>query len=98
MRNLLAFLAALTLTVGGLGWYLDWFRVRSEPAPEGQRGLSIDINTSKIGADLHRGEQNLQKIIEGAGKEGSGEPERKPVAKGGRPGPRAKAPARIDND
>src|SRR5206468_721027 len=49
MRNMLAFLAAVVLTVGGLGWYLDWYKVRSHPAEEGHHNLSIDINTTKIG-------------------------------------------------
>ena len=106
MRNVLAFVAALALTGGGLGWYLDWFRVRSQPAPEGQRSLSIDINTAKIGADLHRGEQNLQKILESAGKsaEGThrpadpGAPEKKPAAQDGKAGPRTRAATRADHD
>jgi hypothetical protein len=88
MRNLLAFLAAATLTVAGLGWYLDWYRIRSQPAPTGQRSLTIDINTSKIGADIHKGEQGLQKMLENKDKEkdkdsakGSGQDDRGGVEK-----------------
>ena len=33
MRNLLAFLAAMTLTLLGVGWYLDWYQLRRTPAP-----------------------------------------------------------------
>src|SRR5207302_414388 len=68
MRNLLAFLGALSVTVGVAGWYLDWYRVRSHPAPTGHKSVSIDIDTGKIGQDLHRGEQGIQKVIEAAGK------------------------------
>src|SRR5262245_43102493 len=63
MRNLLAFLGALTLTLAGVGWYLDWYKVRSSPTPSGQRGVTIDINTGKIGKDLLQAEQGLQKKL-----------------------------------
>ena len=56
------------VTVVAVGWYLDWYKVHSLPAPAGHRHLTIDINTVKIGADLHKGEQNLQKMLEDSGK------------------------------
>jgi hypothetical protein len=59
MRNLLAFLAAVVLAVAGLGWYLDWFRIKATPAPTGQRSLQIDIHTDKITSDIHRGGEYL---------------------------------------
>jgi hypothetical protein len=68
MRNLLAFLAALTLTVGGLGWYLDWYKLRSSPAADGHRNVTIDVDASKIGQDLYKAEQNLQKKLVEHGK------------------------------
>jgi hypothetical protein len=71
MRNLLAFLAAVTLTFFGLGWYLGWYRLHTSPADPGHRNVTIDINTVKIGEDLERGEQKLHEIIERAGKDGA---------------------------
>jgi hypothetical protein len=59
MRNMLAFLAALTLTVGGIGWYRDWFHIQSQPTAPGTRSVEIDINTKKIGEDLRKGEEKL---------------------------------------
>jgi hypothetical protein len=35
MRNLLAFVAAVVLTVAAVGWYLDWYHVGTAP---GRRG------------------------------------------------------------
>ncbi len=60
MRNLLAFLAAATLTLIGVGWYLDWFNFRSIPAESGHRQLNIDVNTEKISEDLHKAEQKVE--------------------------------------
>jgi hypothetical protein len=83
MRNLLALLAALLLLFAGVGWYRDWFKVHSQPTSPGHRNVNIDIDTHKIGQDLHRGEQRLQQILESS-KDAKGDP--------------AKVPASIDND
>jgi len=64
MRNMLALLAAALLTVIGLGWYLGWYKVSSQPASvPGQHSVQIDIDTHKIGNDLEQGEKKLEKII-----------------------------------
>jgi hypothetical protein len=68
MRNLLALLGLVLLAFLGLGWYLDWYRVTPKPASDsGHRSVEIDINTKKIGADVHRGveagEQKLHDLL-----------------------------------
>jgi hypothetical protein len=69
MRNLLAFLSAVTLTFFSLGWYLGWYKFHSSTATTGHRSVTIDINTVKISQDLERGEQKLHQLLENAGKE-----------------------------
>src|SRR5437879_6340876 len=64
MRNTLALVGAAVVTFGGLGWYLDWFMVRSNPAPPGHRNLNIDIDTIKITEDLHKGGVKVQEVLE----------------------------------
>jgi hypothetical protein len=59
MRNLLAFTAAVVLTVAGLGWYLGWYRVHSAPASDGHHKVNIDINTDKITDDIERAEKKI---------------------------------------
>jgi hypothetical protein len=65
MRNLLAFLMLLLLVFAGLGWYLDWFKVRSAPGTDGHTTLSIDVNTVKAYTDVskaaHKGAELLDK-------------------------------------
>jgi hypothetical protein len=63
MRNLLAFLAALLLTVVGLGWYLDWFKFASVTGGDGHRQVTIDINTNKISKDIHHAEEEVQEKL-----------------------------------
>src|SRR5262245_35010363 len=64
MRNLLALVGLAVVAFGGVGWYLDWFNIRSTPAPVGPRGLNIDIDTVKIKEDLHRGSVKVQQALE----------------------------------
>ncbi len=73
MRNLLAFLAAAVLTFLGVGWYLDWYHVRSSPAAAGHHRVDIDIDREKIVEDVQKGEQKLQNALE-KDKKGSTEP------------------------
>jgi hypothetical protein len=84
MRNLLAFLAALTLTFFGVGWYLGWYKLHSSPADPGHRNVTIDINTVKISEDLERGEQKLHEFIDKAGKDGTPKEKDKAGEKGAR--------------
>jgi hypothetical protein len=64
MRNMLAFLAAVTLTVIAVGWYLDWFALHRVPADSGHRSWTVDMNTEKIGKDLTEAEHKVQQKIE----------------------------------
>jgi hypothetical protein len=64
MRNMLAFLAMIALAVGGTGWYLGWFEVKSAPGSAGHRDYNIDINTVKLGDDLHKGASKVEKLLE----------------------------------
>jgi hypothetical protein len=67
---MLALFAAVLLTVVGLGWYLDWYKVRSQPASvPGQHSVNIDIDTTKISTDLQKGERKIQQMLENKGKE-----------------------------
>ncbi|HLW64349.1 MAG TPA: hypothetical protein VKS79_03450 [Gemmataceae bacterium] len=68
MRNLLAFLGAVIVTVAVLGWYLGWYNISSTPTgTPGHSKLEVDINSDKIGKDVKKGEQNVQDFIEKKG-------------------------------
>lgn len=75
MRNLLAFVAAAVLTFLGVGWYLDWYRVKSSPADTGHHRMDIDINGEKIIQDVQKGVEKGEKKLQNAlDKKGSTEP------------------------
>jgi hypothetical protein len=67
MRNTLAFLAALALTVAAAGWYLGWYHIQAMPGHAGHESVNIDIDTGKAGQDLHKGEQKVEKLLEKKG-------------------------------
>ena len=64
MRNMLAFVAAAALTVVGVGWYLGWYGVSSTPTQEGKCSINIELNTTKIDADLRKGEDKIHQALE----------------------------------
>jgi hypothetical protein len=53
MRNLLALGAAALLIFLGLGWYLDWYRLKTTQGEDGHRQINIDLNTNKITEDVN---------------------------------------------
>ena len=64
MRNLLALAAAALIAFAGIGWYLGWYRVQSNPTSTG-RHISIDVNTPKIKEDVGRGKERLRDWLDG---------------------------------
>jgi hypothetical protein len=57
-------IGAAALTFAAVGWYLGWYHVHSVPAEAGHRAVDIDVNTEKIGEDIHKGEQKIEQAIE----------------------------------
>jgi hypothetical protein len=98
MRNLLAFLAVLTLTFTGVGWYLGWYHVQWLPAPSGHRRLVIDVDTAKVvddtGKGLDKGRKHLNEIADKNRKDQKPVPAEKDPAFVGPllPGPAAQVP------
>jgi len=64
MRNMLALLAVAGLSFAGAGWYLGWYHVEKAPAAEGHRAVHIDINSQKISADLKKGGERVQGVLD----------------------------------
>jgi hypothetical protein len=67
MRNLLALLAALVLAFVGIGWYLGWYQVKTEPAIlSGHQKVDIDINSDKIVTDVKKGKEMVNEMRKNA--------------------------------
>ena len=63
MRNMLAFIAGAVITVGAVGFYLDWFNLRSTPSSNGHKSYTLDVDTAKISDDVHKAEQKVEQRL-----------------------------------
>ncbi len=73
MRNTLAFLAAAVLVIAGLGWYLDWYKIGTEPGQGGHNEVTIDINARKVKSDVKKGaEAGAEEVQQALKKDGAG--------------------------
>jgi hypothetical protein len=64
MRNLLALVGAVALTFVAVGWYLGWYQIHTAATSSGHNEVEIDFNTPKIKADLNKGKQKVQQMLD----------------------------------
>jgi hypothetical protein len=69
MRNLLALTGAAVLAFAGVGYYLDWYKIKpNTPSITGHQNVNVDINGGKIADDLHKGiqkgEEKLHTVLD----------------------------------
>ncbi len=62
MRNLLAFFAALVLAFLAVGWWQDWYKIRTSTT-DGHPTFSIELKTEKIGDDTKKAQDYVAKAI-----------------------------------
>src|SRR5262249_53300037 len=88
MRNLLAFVAAVGITLHRVGGCLDGYQIKSAPAPAGHNNVNIDFNRVKIADDVHKGVQKgEEKLHDVLDKKPKPEEKDKPVVIPGIPMP-----------
>lgn len=68
MKNILALIGAAVVILGGLGWYLGWYRLATEPAADGHRKIQIDVDTAKIRGDVQKGKEKIKDALAKDGK------------------------------
>jgi hypothetical protein len=83
MRNLLALVGGAVVIFAGVGWYLDWYKIKSDPAPAGHQNVNIDFNRVKIAEDVNKGiqksEQKLQNVLDKEHVDSTGKPAPSPT-------------------
>ena len=78
MKNILALVGLVIVLFVGLGWYLGWYKVATEPAADGHRKINVDLDTKKITTDIKSGTQKVGDVIHPDSKGTSPTPEKKP--------------------
>jgi reverse gyrase len=69
MRNILAFVGALVVTLVVVGWYENWFQFRTTAGADGNRNISIDIDSKKVSEDVKQTEKKIETFIDEKSKE-----------------------------
>jgi hypothetical protein len=65
VKNLIFVLFLLVVVFAVAGYFLGWYQITDLPTgTTGQHRLQIDINTTKIRDDLHRGSEKVQEGID----------------------------------
>jgi hypothetical protein len=62
MRNLLALVGAAVVTLAGAGYFLGWYKVGKAPG-DGGKNVNIEVDTGKMGQDLHKGAEKLGDML-----------------------------------
>ena len=63
MKNMLALVGAVVVLVGGLGWYLGWFKFGAEQGTPGHPKFNVEVESDKIKADLKKGKETVGEFI-----------------------------------
>jgi hypothetical protein len=70
MKNLLALVGLAVVLVAGLGWYLGWYQIGTEPSASGHRKINVDVNTNKIKQDIKKGEEKVGEYVSKSNSQG----------------------------
>jgi hypothetical protein len=75
MRSLFAFLGGALVAFLAIGYYCNWYSIKTEPGAEaGHTRIGIDINGKKVKDDVEHGVQagteSLQKLVNKDDKKG----------------------------
>jgi hypothetical protein len=62
MKNALAFAAAGTLVLIGVGWYLGWYSVKTTKNSDGTHNVNIGIDDHKVKQDVEKGIEKGEKF------------------------------------
>jgi hypothetical protein len=63
MRNVLAFLAAAVIVLAGVGWYLDWYKLKFTPGGDGHLNVTIDADTTKAREDVAKEAKKIEEAV-----------------------------------
>jgi hypothetical protein len=65
MKNLISLLFLGLVIFAVVGWFQDWYSFGNVKNADGKTSVQFELDRSKIGADLSKGEDKLKKTIDG---------------------------------
>ncbi len=64
MRNLFALIGILILGVGGVGWYMGWYKVNVTKNTDGSLQIKTDVDTKKVEGDSSAFFQKVGQMVD----------------------------------
>jgi hypothetical protein len=97
MRNVLALIGALVVGVGGVGWYLGWYKLDVTKAPDGKPQITTTIDTQKAASDAEGGAKQFGAFVADHAKKAADDA-KQPVTPATTPGPTTPQPVSTPQD
>jgi hypothetical protein len=93
VRNLLALIGLLVVGVGGLGWYMGWYKLSFTRTSDGNIEIKTDVDTKKVTTDGSNLLKNISSTVENKANQAAKDASAAPPAgtPGATPGPVAPA-------
>ncbi|HEV3383810.1 MAG TPA: hypothetical protein VG097_03290 [Gemmata sp.] len=64
MRNIFALIGILVVGLGGLGWYLGWYKVNVSKNSDGSMQIQTDVDTKKVTTDSSAFFQKVGQMVD----------------------------------
>jgi hypothetical protein len=61
---LLALIGLLVVGVGGVGWYMGWYKISLTRTSDGNLEIKTDVDTKKVNTDVTEGVKNISSAVE----------------------------------
>ena len=62
-RNLLAVIGLLVVVVGGVGWYMGWYKLSFTRGTDGNLEIKTDVDTNKVSSDTSNAFKNISAAV-----------------------------------
>src|SRR5262245_21896616 len=87
MRNILALIGALVVGVGGVGWYLGWYKLSFSKGTDGNPEMTTTVDTKKVVQDTEQGAKQLGAFVADQADKAAHDAKQQPGPPAGTPGP-----------
>lgn len=91
MRNLLALIGLLVVGVGGVGWYMGWYKFSLTRTGDGNLEIKTDVDTKKVTTDVTERLKNISAAVENQANQAAKDAAPPAGTPGATPGPVAPA-------
>jgi hypothetical protein len=63
MKNMLALVGLTIVLVGGVGYFLGWYKIGTAPAADGHQKIEVDVDANKVKHDVKEAEKKVGEVV-----------------------------------